>query len=69
MSTTTHPACRQAGADKHHAAVIRDGVPVATKCNYSTIANDGSRRLLYPSGTYINCKRCQRVLAKEARES
>lgn len=64
----TVAACRQAGADKYHAAVLRDGQPVATKCNYSTIANDGSRRILYPTGTFVNCKKCQQVLAKEARE-
>lgn len=65
--TTTTIACRQAGYNTYHAAVLRDGQPVATRCNHSTIANDGSRRQLYPSGTYINCKRCLAIVAKEAR--
>lgn len=69
--TTTTIACKQIGGEKYHAAVLDffTREPVATKCNYSYIANDGSRRVLYPTGSYVNCKKCRQVLAKEAREA
>ena len=63
--------CKQQGGAKYHAAVIDSysGEIVATKCNYSKIRNDGGYRMFYRTGSYINCKKCRQVLAKEEREA
>jgi hypothetical protein len=75
---TNNKAVKETTGTKYHAGVFEnryssDGsryqVPVATKCNYSTISNSGQRRSFYSVGSYINCKRCLAAIKKEQRES
>ncbi len=71
MSSKPVTAVKEVGGTKYHAGVIDffTKQPVATKCNYSKIANNGGRRQFYQAGSYVNCKRCLAVLKKEEREN